>query len=146
MPLPASDDAMPTRPFPQQWLRPQVEGRWVAILNHRRESRAMQVTEWQTRAIRRGDIHELMTTPHPSAGGRVDLVYYLGFAEFGAGIIAVGDGIWTEGGELLGVIIGFDETHAPNHLNIVLESNSCLPGQQRGLMPSERLFVRKQDA
>lgn len=142
-----SSGSIPTQPHPQQWLRNAIVAHWIAILNHKRESRGLTLTPWQTRAVCQGDIHELLTTPErvDATHRQINQVYYLGFAEFGAGVIAVGDRMWAEDGTLLGSVVGFDETHAPNHLNILLFSSSCVPGVQRGLQPDERFFVWKQD-
>jgi hypothetical protein len=135
---------IPTTPQPQQWLRNPVRASFLAILNHRREQRGMKLSPWQTRAIRAGDIHEFLTTPDQpgSTDARVDRAYYLGFAECQAGIIAVGDVVSTTRGEV-GSILGFDETHAPNHLNIVIYSPLCQTGLQLGLQPGDSLSISR---
>lgn len=139
-------DSLPTQPHPQQWLRCEQTARWIAILNHKRVQRGIMLTKWQTRVVRQGDIHEILTTPERTEhiSRQINLVFYLGFAEFDAGIIAIGDGFWAEDGSFLGQVLGFDETHAPNHLNILLSSDVMLPGVQRGLRPDHRFFVRQQ--
>ena len=72
--------------------------------------------------MRQGEIFELICTAEPSAkpGGRVDEATYLGFCEVRqAGVIRVGD-VVELAGQALGRVAGFDETHAPNHQNIVV--------------------------
>jgi hypothetical protein len=104
----------------------------------------MALEEWKTRAVRSGDVHEIVLTPSARNGncnGRVDDVAYVGFAEFDGGVIAVGDWVVT-GDTTLGRVLGFDETHMPNHLNIVLESHLSLPGVQLGLHPGEPVAIR----
>ena len=74
------------------------------------------------RAIEEHSVHEIMLCDEAdvTAGGVVDAVAYLGFVEIGTGgVIAAGDTL-VVGGTPLGTVLGFDETHAPNHLNIVV--------------------------
>lgn len=53
-------------------------------------------------------------------GKTADTVRYLGFAEVAiGGSITVEDKVLLDG-QLLGYVAGFDETHMPNHQNIVL--------------------------
>ena len=42
-------------------------------------------------------------------------------------------------GDLLGEVLGFDETHAPNHMNIVLMTDRLLTGRTAKLVPNARL-------
>jgi hypothetical protein len=140
--LPISTEVTPSMPDPRRWPRRTIGGRWVAIMDHRRRGRGMSLAPWSTRAIRTGEIHEFVATPSdPLDGGRVDDVIYLGFAELEAGIIAVGDHVFATGREI-GHVLGFDETHAPNHLNIIVASTNERTGLQLGLGPGQRMELR----
>jgi hypothetical protein len=132
---------VPDHPDPQRWLRGPLRGKLVTVMDHRRARRGMQLAPWTTRALRRGEVHELVGTDTSgplSSGDRVDRVGYLGFAEFEAGILAVGDTLRTNGREL-GWVIGFDDTHAPNHLNILVRMTVLRTGTQLGLRPGDEL-------
>lgn len=128
-------EPVPDLPDARNWTRAPMTGRWVAVMEHRRLTRGMRLERWQTRAVCAGAVHELMTTPAPPppGGDRVDEIAYLGFAEFGAGLLAVGDAVREADGTLLGHVLGFDDTHLPNHMNVILLSADRRTGRQRGL-------------
>jgi hypothetical protein len=128
-------EAVPDLPDARHWPRATMTGRWVAVMEHRRLSRGMKLERWQTRAVSAGSVHELMTTPAPPPSGSdcIDEVAYLGFAEFTGGLLAVGDAVHEADGTLLGHVLGFDDTHLPNHMNVILLSEDRRTGRQRGL-------------
>ncbi|MFD3998159.1 DUF6917 domain-containing protein [Streptomyces sp. NPDC058548] len=136
-------EPVPDQPDARNWPRFPLTGRWVAVMEHRRLSRGMKLERWQTRVVAAGSVHELMTTPAPPPAGRdrVDEVSYLGFAEFAGGLLAVGDAVHEEDGTLLGHVLGFDDTHLPNHMNVILLSRDRRTGRQRGLPPGGGLRV-----
>lgn len=122
---------------------------WVAVMDHRRRDRGLSLSKFNTRCVRKGEIHEFMVLSERDAERAretpVDEVSYLGFAEFlNGGVIAVGDEL-DMGGVRLGTIAGFDETHMPNHLNIVLKSNSLQNGAERQLLLMQRFMLRAQN-
>ncbi len=95
--------------------------RWAAVMDHTRRDRAIAPAKWQTRCITAGEVHEFINVG-PEPVYPVDHVEYFGFATFSnSGVLAVGDVLTCEG-RVLGVISGFDETHMPNHYNILVES------------------------
>jgi predicted dehydrogenase len=100
----------------------------VKLLFHSRDERRMRLSRWSSRCVRAGDVHELVTTtdrPRRS-GDRVDRVGFLGFATFpAAGVIERGDRVYA-GERLVGTVAGFDECHAPNHLNILIDFDRVL--------------------
>jgi hypothetical protein len=60
----------------------------------------------------------------------------LGFAEISTGgIIVVGD-IMRLGSKKIGIVCGFDETHAPNHINVVIRTENRKTGAERKISPS----------
>lgn len=126
-----SAERVPPPDYPRRPLR----GVLVAVLKFVRNQRGLQLIRPNTRAIRQGEIHELMATDEPGAapGGRVDRVAGIAFVEFTVGgILAEGDRV-VVAGETLGHIVGFDESHMPNHQNIVLRASDRQTGLQRGL-------------
>ncbi|MEU1466653.1 Gfo/Idh/MocA family oxidoreductase [Streptomyces sp. NPDC005761] len=112
-----------------------VSAHLVKLLFHRRTDRGMRLSPWQSRCVRAGDVHELVTTTDlPSAtGDRVDHVGFLGFAEFPTGtVIDRGDVVSGPRGPI-GRVAGFDECHAPNHYNILIDTERVLTAEDLDL-------------
>ncbi|WP_422368686.1 DUF6917 domain-containing protein [Pelagibius sp.] len=112
-----------------------IEGRMVAVSARSHDARGLSLIPQRTRCLRRYDIHELIVTDESGqgSGDTVDRVAYLGFFEITSG------GLLIQGDELLiadqmiGSVIGFDETHLPNHLNIVVSAAQRESGRASGL-------------
>jgi hypothetical protein len=102
-----------------------VEGEVVALLHICFEDRGLRLMETKSRAVRQQEIHELMITDEDAApGGGADRVRALAFFEVDkSGLIVVGDKV-SVGGKHLGTLAGFDQTHMPNHMNIVVKTES----------------------
>ncbi len=116
-----------------------VEGRVVCVLDARSERRGMQLEPHPSRAIPAGEIHELALTDDPAAGpgARVERVAYVGFVEIvQGGVILVGDRV-TLGRHELGRVVGFDCTHFPNHMNILIRGAQWQTGRQLDLAVEE---------
>ena len=118
----------------RDWPHVELEARFVAVLKDHREDRGLQLIRPATRAIRREEIHEVILTDEPDAGpgGEVNRVSYVAFAEFAkGGLLVEGDRVVVNG-ESIGEIAGFDETHMPNHQNIVVRGPKRLTGRELG--------------
>ena len=102
-----------------------VEGETVALLHVAFEDRGLKLIETKSRAVKRYEIHELMITDEDAApGGGANRVRAIGFFEItGSGLIVVGDEVYIED-RLLGKLAGYDLTHMPNHMNIVVKAES----------------------
>ncbi|MFH2112771.1 MAG: hypothetical protein ABIJ47_16100 [Candidatus Bathyarchaeota archaeon] len=102
-----------------------VEGEVVALLHVCFEDRGLKLIETKSRAVRLQEIHELMITDEDAApGGGADRVRAIAFFEVNrSGLIVMGDNVSVEG-RRLGSLAGFDETHMPNHMNIVVKTES----------------------
>ena len=102
-----------------------VEGETVALLHIAFEDRGLKLIETKSRTVKRYEIHELMITDEDAApGGGADRVRAIGLFEItGSGLIVVGDEVWIED-RLLGKLAGYDQTHMPNHMNIVVKAES----------------------
>lgn len=112
-----------------------VVGRVVCILDARSENRGMELSIHPSQAVLKGQIHELVATDDPYAepGQVVDRVAYIGFFELEeGGIILFNDRVVVEGQEV-GQVAGFDFTHAPNHLNILVRAATPMTGLEIGL-------------
>jgi len=101
-----------------------VTGETVALLHIAFEDRGLKLIETKSRTVRRYEIHELMITDEDAApGGGADRVRAIGFFEVTeSGLIVVGDEVWIED-RLLGKLAGYDQTHMPNHMNIVVKTD-----------------------
>jgi len=111
-----------------------VEGPLVVVLQGRMEDRGLALITPISRCLRRYDVHELILTDEAGAkpGSRVDRIAYLGFfAVEAGGVLVSGDEVLLDG-RPVGVLAGFDETHMPNHLNIVIRTDRLLTGVELG--------------
>jgi hypothetical protein len=105
-----------------------LQGRIVKAMFHTRTDRGMQLIEFQSRCIARGELHELVSTDQQGlrAGDRVDRVGFLGFMEAqNAGVIERGDR-FIVAGTCWGTVAGFDECHYPNHYNVLITTETLL--------------------
>ncbi|MFB8777904.1 hypothetical protein VSS16_35230 [Streptomyces broussonetiae] len=78
----------------------------VKVLTHRRHDRGMTLEQFTSRCVRRGEVHELVTTDQADRppGARIDRVGFLGFAEIqDAGVLDRGDEVWADG-RLVGTV------------------------------------------
>ena len=102
-----------------------VEGETLALLHIAFDDRGLKLIETKSRTVRLNEVHELMITDEAAEpGGRADRVRAICFFEITkSGLIVVGDDVWIED-KLLGNLAGYDMTHMPNHMNIVVKSSS----------------------
>lgn len=112
-----------------------IQGEMVSIADSRRENRGMELIIQKSRALSAGQIHELAVTSKQniSPGSILDSVAYLGMMEIKIGGLIVIDDEVIINGELIGKVTGFDETHYPNHINIIIRVNEMKTGHQMGL-------------
>ncbi len=103
-----------------------VLGEVVALLHITFQDRGLKLIQARSRALLKNEIHELMITDEEGAapGGSADRVSAIVFFEVKRGSLAVvGDEVLI-GGRALGALAGFDMTHMPNHMNLLLKSAS----------------------
>lgn len=103
-----------------------VEAEVVAILHVEFEDRGLVFIQTKSRAVKLNEIHELMMTDEQDAapGGGANRVRAIAFIEITkSGLIVVGDDVTVEG-EKLGSLAGYDVTHMPNHINVVVKTDS----------------------
>ena len=121
-------------------IRRPLEARFVGVLDNRNDGRELALIKAHTRVVRRHDIHELILTDEQSAapGGTVNGVHYIGFVEFeaGGGILAEGDSV-NIGGKAIGTIAGFDESHCPNHYNVLIKGPRRITGVELQQQPGD---------
>ncbi|MBM3492292.1 MAG: hypothetical protein FJX68_18000 [Alphaproteobacteria bacterium] len=101
-------------------------------------------TAFSHRAIRHHEIHELMLTDESGAapGGIFNRIAGLGFVEFTrSGILAQGD-VLAVGEAAIGEVVGFNESHMPNHQNILVRGGDLRSGFERGLRVGDAATFR----
>ena len=121
-----------------------VEGVVVKLLQHKRTDRGMELAAHETRCLRAGEIHELVTTDqHDSTpGDRINYVGFLGFVEITrAGVVEMGDEVVHQG-KVLGHVLGFDECHYPNHYNILIKTEKVLTADDANMHLEEQITFR----
>ncbi|UCH57388.1 MAG: hypothetical protein JSV18_00220 [Candidatus Bathyarchaeota archaeon] len=103
-----------------------VLGEVVALLHITFEERGLELIQARSRALREKEIHELMITDEEEAapGGGADHVAAVAFFEVSkGGLIVVGDEV-SVAGRAMGVVAGYDMTHMPNHMNVLVKTKS----------------------
>ncbi|MGI6660793.1 MAG: DUF6917 domain-containing protein [Bacillota bacterium] len=113
--------------------RNELVAKVVAVLRGQLDNRNLQLIPQPSRAIRQGEIHELIVTDENAAPGcQVQRIAYVAFVEFlNGGVLLHKDSVLTEKG-CLGTIAGYDLAHFPNHMNVALQG-SLESGEDRGL-------------
>ena len=98
-----------------------VTGKVVVVLDGVFEDRGLSLIKPPSRAVSASQIHELIITDEGKGpGDTVNKIAYAAFIEVtGGSVIVAGDTVRV-GTKIIGTIAGYDETHMPNHLNIVI--------------------------
>lgn len=120
-----------------------VRARVVAVMDGKLPRRGLRLIISATRTLLQGQIHELIVTDEEDAapGKTVNRIAYVGFFELEkGGVVASGDRVVLQG-ETVGEIVGFDETHTPNHLNVVIKSSKRKSGKEMGVELGDRLII-----
>jgi hypothetical protein len=110
-------------------LKAPVAARVTGILTNLARNRNLRLIDPPSRAVRANDVHELScTTEHRRPGDVVQDVGYLAFVVFDeSGVLASGDILQVDGRDF-GVVLGFNQIHSPNHLNVVVRVESLTTG------------------
>jgi hypothetical protein len=113
------------------FIKRKVVGNVVAVLHALDNRRELKLISPFSRVVKKNEIHELIITDEKNAspGKEVNNIAYIGFVMIKkGGIILVGDQLVIDS-NLIGRVIGFDDTHMPNHQNIVLYSDNLKTGK-----------------
>jgi len=127
------------------YAKADVSGELVVVLQGMYEERGLELIKPVSRCVRKHEIHELIMTDEESAGPgtQVNKIAYLGFVEIlRGGVIIAGDEVLRDG-KCIAVIAGFDETHMPNHLNIVLRCGERVTGAGSGCTLGDSIVFRQ---
>jgi hypothetical protein len=120
-----------------------MQGRVVTVLRGLLESRGLNLIAPISRAFPAGSIVELISTDEATAapGVSVDRIGYIAFVELTTGgILLAGDPVSIDG-KVIGTLAGFDDTHMPNHQNIILKTNGRITGETLGLKPGSDVRI-----
>jgi len=122
-----------------------IQGDLVVVLRGAYEDRGLELMKPISRCVQKDEIHELILSDEPDIGPgkKVNKIAYLGFVEIlKGGVIIAGDGLFWNG-ERIGFVAGFDETHMPNHLNIVIRCDKRITGELLGCRPGDGISFRQ---
>jgi len=123
-----------------------VKGGVVTVLDSTHEERGLKLISTYSRALKKNSIHELIATDETEKkpGDTANRIAYLAFFEVSrGGCIIVGETLFVDG-KATGEIIGFDETHEPNHINIIIGVKKRRTGPQLKIGVGSKIkFVRK---
>ncbi len=114
--------------------KPPVVSVLCSVHGTRRNNRGIRPIVQKTRCVCGGSIHEIIVVEAGivEAQGSVEDTAYIGFARFPeGGLLECGDAVYVNE-RLLGELAGFDETHMPNHLNILVKRDSLITGVDLG--------------
>lgn len=117
----------------------------VRLLFHETLHRGMRLAPAGSACVRAGDIHELVVTRDDvdDAEALIDHIAYVGFLEFtDPAMLTRGDTFWY-GEELLGWFAGYDESHLPNHLNLILHGPRLVTAEDLDLRPGDTIVVKE---
>ena len=123
-----------------------IQSSVVAVLQLGMEGRELNMIKPISRAVKKNEIHELIVTDEKEAkpGSVVNQVSYIAFIEISqGGVIVVGDEVYWNN-NLLGTVAGFDDTHMPNHQNIVLYSIKRVTGKDLHINIEDPIIIQAQ--
>lgn len=124
----------------------EILGEILAVLNLILEERGMLLIDPISRALPKNSICELAITDEDTTGpGQlVNNVGYIGFFEVKSGGVAlVGDTISIRE-KKIGRLVGFDTTHSPNHLNLVVKNKKVTTGEQLKLQINDPVTIKRE--
>lgn len=123
-----------------------VEGEVVTVLDSTHEARGLKLIPTYSRALRKNSIHELIATDEldKQPGDTANRIAYLAFFEVArGGCVLVGETLFVDG-QPVGEVLGFDETHEPNHINIIIGVKQRQTGPQLKIALGSKIrFARR---
>lgn len=127
----------------QFYEKRECEGEICVVLHARIDQREMNLMAVPSRAVLKNEIHELISIDEetPSSGIFRTNVAYWGFFEVTVGsVLAISDEV-NVGGKIVGRIAGFDQTHMPNHLNILVKVANKATGKELNLRVGDKVSI-----
>ena len=128
-------------------LKRSIECSAVAVLQARLDNRSLRLIPQISRVLKKNDIHELIFTDEKESRPEtiVNKIAYIAFIEIlKGGVMVVGDKVYWNN-NLLGIVAGFDDTHMPNHQNIILYSPKISTGKELGIQVEDPVVISSQN-
>ncbi|MCU0454406.1 MAG: hypothetical protein MUE68_12195 [Bacteroidetes bacterium] len=122
-----------------------IAGSVVVVLDGYLDNRSLSLIQPISRAYPKHTIIELIATEEDSAvpGGSVQAIAYLGFVELlTSGVIVVGDEVVVKK-KAVGTIAGYDDTHMPNHQNVIVKVEKRFSGKDLKWRVGERVEIKR---
>ncbi len=120
-----------------------IQSSVVAILQLELKGRGLKLIQPRSRVLKKNELHELIVTDEKVAkpGETVNNVAYIAFIEIlKGGVMVVGDKVYWNN-NLLGIVAGFDDTHMPNHQNIILYSPKISTGKKLNIRLEDKIII-----
>jgi hypothetical protein len=111
-------------------FKPPIASILCSVHGTRRNNRGMKPIVQRTRCVEQGSIHEIIIVEERvvKEKGLIEETAYIGFTQFlTGGLLECGDSVYLNN-MLLGELAGFDDTHMPNHLNILVQRSNLVTG------------------
>lgn len=126
-----------------------VTARVVAVLRGTMDKRGLSLIAPKSRALKRSEIHEIIVTDEKQAGPgkQVNHIGYIAFVEIiEGGVVVTGDFVRVStNNSKIGTVVGFDETHMPNHQNIVIFSEKITTGEDMNIGLNDLVLFWRED-
>lgn len=119
-----------------------LKGKIIVVLDGKYEGRGLNLIAQPSRCIKAGEVHELIITDESKGpGDMVNRIAYVGFFEVKeSAVIVVGDEVKING-NVIGKVAGYDETHMPNHYNIVVNAPELVTGNEMGFELDSEIVI-----
>ncbi len=119
-----------------------LKGNLVVVLDGKYDNRGLQLIPQPSRCLVANAVHEIIITDEDKKpGDTVNKIAYIGFFVVKeSAVIIVGDPVKING-QSIGKISGFDETHMPNHYNIVVHGKNRISGNERNLNLNDEVII-----
>ncbi|VBB05851.1 Hypothetical protein LUCI_1062 [Lucifera butyrica] len=135
---PYADGKFAVNPY---FKKSDVTGALVVVLDGRMNNRGLELIIPISRCVVKDVVHELILTDEEEAspGEQVNRIAYLGFITLeNSGVLVQGDEVHMNG-RMIGHLAGFDETHMPNHLNLVIRTGHLFTGAELNAEPGMKI-------
>jgi hypothetical protein len=122
----------------------EIKAKIIVVLDGKLENRGLNLIHPISRVFPEKSIIELIATDDKEAapGKVVDNIAYVGFAELqNGGVLLSKDEIYWNG-KYLGSIIGFDDTHMPNHQNTIINVKKRVSGKKLGMKIGDEIIIK----